>query len=613
MKLRRVIFVSVVLGMIWAFWPAASSAQAAGVNSKFSLTASTRPGITLTATLSEYHKAKLSWSSAQADGYKVYRSTTKYGSYNVIADVASTTYTDETLLLGKTYYYKISPYTTKNGVSVPGTYSNIRFVAPKWPSIMLRCTLSGTHGAQLGWTKLSYADGYEVQRSTKKSGPYSVIADVTGNAFLDKALAADTTYYYRVRAYDLVNGVKFFGNTCPYRTIKAKWPTVNLAAKAMNYSSVNLSWNALQDVDGFEVLRSTKSSGVYEPIGFAATNTYTDTGLSSSVYFYKVRPYVQANGEKAFGKYSACQSAKPSWPTISIQAEQSESGALLQWNQLSNAKGYEVERSNVFSGPYQKIGDTDGTTYGDKGLSIGSIYYYRVRAYDVVNGVKALSSYSVPVYMRLFETPKPLEGLIIGIDPGHQAHADYNKEPEAPGSGVLKAKVSSGTRGVASKVYEYEVNLSVGLKLKSILESMGATVVMTRETNDINISNAQRAQVFNRYKTDYAIRLHCNGSSNPTVTGAYVLIPTKNPYLPECKKAAQLLIEAVAKTTGAKTYPYVQRSDQAGFNYCERMILNIEMGYMTNAAEDKHLVDESYQQRMAEGIANGILSYSGVE
>ena len=611
MKLRRAIRVLAALGICFAISLSAHSALAEGQAAL--IQAASKPKVTLGVTLVEYHKAKLSWNAVPSDGYRVYRSTSKYGFYTAIADVNVTTYTDQTLFLGKTYYYKVCPFTLQSGKPVQGVYSNIRSVSPKWPTVTLRCALSGTHSARLSWTKLPLADGYEVLKSVKSGGPYSLVADITGISFLDKALSADTAYYYRVRPYDLVDGSKYYGNASAYRTVKAKWQAMTLSARAVNYSSVVLTWNALRDIDGYEVLRSTKSTGPYESIGFAKDSAYTDSGLSSSTYYYKVRPYVQANGQKAYGKCSGIQSVKPAWPTILPKAEQIGSGTHVKWNAIDGVKGYEVQRGNTFDGPFQTIAETDATEYADSGQSTGSVSYYRVRAYVAKDGTRVFSPYSMAVYMRLFEKPRPLSGLVIGIDPGHQAHADYAKEPEAPGSSVYKAKVSSGTRGVVSKVYEYEVNLLVGEKLKSVLESMGASVVMTRETNDINISNAQRAQMFNRYKTDYAIRLHCNGSSNPSVTGAYVLIPTKNPYLPECKKAAQLLIAAVAKATGAKTYPYVQRGDQAGFNYCERMIVNIEMGYMTNASEDRQLVDAGYQQKMAEGIANGILSYFGVQ
>lgn len=203
----------------------------------------------------------------------------------------------------------------------------------------------------------------------------------------------------------------------------------------------------------------------------------------------------------------------------------------------------------------------------------------------------------------------PLSGYVIGIDPGHQAKANNAKEPVSPGSKTLKKKVSSGTQGRWSRVPEYKVVLKVGLLVKEKLEALGAKVIMTRETNNVNISNIERAQLFNKAKTDYAIRLHCNGSSNSRVNGAFILIPYKHAYKAECKRAAEALIKSFCEATGAKNLGITARSDQTGFNWCERMIINIEMGHMTNKTEDTLLTSSSYQQKMAEGIVNGILAY----
>ncbi len=204
---------------------------------------------------------------------------------------------------------------------------------------------------------------------------------------------------------------------------------------------------------------------------------------------------------------------------------------------------------------------------------------------------------------------RPLSGVVIGIDPGHQAHSNSGLEPVAPGSGEMKKKVSSGTQGQWTRVCEYEVNLNVGLMLKTMLEREGATVIMTRETNDVDISNAERAKLFNAAKTDYAVRLHCNGSENQNKRGAFMLIPKSNPYLSDCKRAAGLLLDEFCKSTGAPNLGVTVRSDQTGFNWCERMIINIEMGHMSNKEEDYLLADSAYQKKMAVGLFNGIMAY----
>ncbi len=207
------------------------------------------------------------------------------------------------------------------------------------------------------------------------------------------------------------------------------------------------------------------------------------------------------------------------------------------------------------------------------------------------------------------EVPLPLAGKIIGIDPGHQKKANSEQEPVAPGSSQTKNKVSSGTQGRFTKVPEYQVNLDVGLLLRDKLMDAGATVVMTRETNDVNISNVERAQFFNENNTDYALRLHCNGNNNQEVHGAFMLCPKVNPFLQDCKRASELMIQSYCASTGAKNLGVTIRSDQTGFNWCERMIVNIEMGHMTNQTEDNNLTNKDYQQKMAQGLYEGILTY----
>ncbi len=196
--------------------------------------------------------------------------------------------------------------------------------------------------------------------------------------------------------------------------------------------------------------------------------------------------------------------------------------------------------------------------------------------------------------------PLPLSGLVIGLDPGHQAKGNSGKEPVAPGSSEKKAKVTSGTQGKWSKVPEHEVNLKVALLVRDLLEEQGATVVMTRQTADVDISNVGRAQFFNDQKTDFALRLHCNGSENSSDHGAFVIVPTEGEHKKQCDAAAKKLIDAYCAETGAKNMGLRAMGNQTGFNWCNRMVINIEMGYMTNKEEDALLTDSDYQVKMAQ-------------
>ncbi len=211
-------------------------------------------------------------------------------------------------------------------------------------------------------------------------------------------------------------------------------------------------------------------------------------------------------------------------------------------------------------------------------------------------------------------TGTPLSGIVIGLDPGHQAHSNSEQEPVAPGSDETKKKVSSGTQGRFTGVTEYEVNLQVGLKLKRILQDLGATVVMTRESHDVNISNSERAVMMNDAGASLVVRLHCNGSDNSDKHGAVVLIPSNNctaAINDASKEAGKCIIKAFVDATGAKDLGLQPRSDQTGFNWSTVPVCNIEMGYMTNEQEDKLLIKDDYQDLCAHGIANGIADYFG--
>ena len=211
-------------------------------------------------------------------------------------------------------------------------------------------------------------------------------------------------------------------------------------------------------------------------------------------------------------------------------------------------------------------------------------------------------------------TPAPLAGVRIGIDPGHQAHANYNMEPIAPDEEILKAKCSTGTRGIVTGVYEYEINLKVALKLKRLLEQNGATVVITRTTNNINLSERTRAEYFNDQSVDLAILLHCNGADDTSVRGAFMLLPTRErtAFYNENVRAATVILEQYCSVTGLpmrKGNGIAYSSTQTGFNWCTRPIICLEMGHLSNESEDLLLTNSAFQDKMAVGIYEGIFAY----
>ena len=204
--------------------------------------------------------------------------------------------------------------------------------------------------------------------------------------------------------------------------------------------------------------------------------------------------------------------------------------------------------------------------------------------------------------------------FLIAIDPGHQGQGNFEQEPIGPGASETKNKVAGGTTGVSTGVREFELTLDIGLQLRDALLEKGYEVLMIRETHDVNISNAVRAQMANEANADVFVRLHANGSESSSATGVITMCQTaSNPYngdlYSKSRELSEKILEAYVEETGLANRGIQETNTMSGINWCNVPVTILEMGFMTNPHEDELMQDEDFQKKMVSGIVKGIEAY----
>lgn len=205
-------------------------------------------------------------------------------------------------------------------------------------------------------------------------------------------------------------------------------------------------------------------------------------------------------------------------------------------------------------------------------------------------------------------------GKVICIDAGHQARGNSSLEPNGPGSSTMKAKVTTGATGCVTGKTESQINLEVALKLQQALQSQGYTVIMCRTSQNVDISNAQRAEIANTNNVSAFIRLHCDSSTSSSATGTLTLAPsTSNPYCASIASESQALSKSIVtnicSVTGSRNRGVSIVDNMTGLNWSKVPVTIVEMGFLSNPQEDQLLASDDYQNKIVQGIVNGIGAY----
>ena len=211
----------------------------------------------------------------------------------------------------------------------------------------------------------------------------------------------------------------------------------------------------------------------------------------------------------------------------------------------------------------------------------------------------------------LDESTARFAGLTIGINPGHQRKTIKKGYPIAPWSTKKAKGVKTGACGHYTRVNEYETVLQIGLKLKRILEEQGATVVITRTTNDVMLTNIDRAKILNDANVDVALQLHCNTSHSSSHKGNSGYIRTTGDWVEESRAIAGTLTHYISEICDTPDLGVKIQNEFMSLNWTTTPSVLLEMGYLTNRTEDHLLATDEYREKMAYAISEGLAAYYG--
>lgn len=179
---------------------------------------------------------------------------------------------------------------------------------------------------------------------------------------------------------------------------------------------------------------------------------------------------------------------------------------------------------------------------------------------------------------------------LIVIDPGHGGRA-------------------IGATSVTGR-YEKELNLKLGLKLNEKLEDLGYNTIMTRDT-DVDVDLYERARIANSNYADVFISLHGNANNNKSIQGIEVYYwPQNKSDIKEIEQHpfAKAIMEELIKGTNAKDRGIISKPFVV-IRETKMPAILVEVGYMSNAEEEKLIFNEKYQEKIIDSIVRGVENY----
>lgn len=256
-----------------------------------------------------YSSIKLSWKTdGNIDSYNIYRKSSGEAEFGKVAEIeaGSTSYTDKGLKTGTTYSYRIKAVAS-------GLESDFSATATATPTTAVpgsfKAARAGYSSIKLTWSPVSGASGYRIYQYDSKTGTYKAkkyIEGRTSGSFVISGLKTGTKYYFKIRSYRTVDGVKKYSDLSSSRYAVPSLSTPSIKKLTPGTKKVTVSWNKISGANGYKLYRATSRSGSYKLVKTTSSTSFTDRSLKKGKkYYYKLKAYRKVDGKLKYSSYSA--------------------------------------------------------------------------------------------------------------------------------------------------------------------------------------------------------------------------------------------------------------------------------------------------------------------
>lgn len=202
---------------------------------------------------------------------------------------------------------------------------------------------------------------------------------------------------------------------------------------------------------------------------------------------------------------------------------------------------------------------------------------------DVAQAVTSDSRYAAA---KIMESAKAEADRAIVIDPGH--------------GGMDGGCVFEG-------VVEKDINRKIAFLVKDKLQKKGYRVVLARKGDEL-VDKADRVEEANRQNARLYVSIHQNACEDDSVSGIETWYD-ENDATGEGRRLARLIQQETIRMTSATDRELVSDPEMCVTSKSKMPACLIETGFLSNRAERKNLDSAEYQEKIAEGIVNGIDLY----